>query len=267
MRNEKIIALGMLLLVVCLISFVYAESSEGFITGWALGNPTFNAFYGEVGYSNGSSIDDGVEIIANTSKGISISGVVDARGYGYDPLFILENGDEGDEVTFYVGGVEVGKIDYEEYVIIEFNLEIDVCGNGVCDGAESCSSCPGDCGACPSDGNGGSPGGSYVPPVDCVENWTCSDWGNCINNYQTRVCNDSSDCGTNETRPGENRRCLSGTASQDSELPVPSLNEKRSYIWLYMLVGILILIFVFFLIVLLTRKKKKKIERVIRLKK
>ncbi|MFH1173481.1 MAG: hypothetical protein V1692_03040 [bacterium] len=35
------------------------------------------------------------------------------------------------------------------------------CGNSICTGNETCSSCPADCGACPASGGGG--GGSYTP--------------------------------------------------------------------------------------------------------
>ncbi len=36
------------------------------------------------------------------------------------------------------------------------------CGDGSCNGSETCSSCPADCGTCPSGGGGG---GGYIPPV------------------------------------------------------------------------------------------------------
>lgn len=37
------------------------------------------------------------------------------------------------------------------------------CGDGFCNGSEDCSSCPTDCGSCPSGGGGG--GGGYYPPL------------------------------------------------------------------------------------------------------
>ncbi len=37
------------------------------------------------------------------------------------------------------------------------------CGNGSCSGGETCSSCPTDCGACPSGGGGGGGGGVILP--------------------------------------------------------------------------------------------------------
>ncbi len=49
----------------------------------------------------------------------------------------------------------------------EFNTSACVpapsCGDGSCNGSETCSTCPADCGTCPASGGGG--GGGYVPPV------------------------------------------------------------------------------------------------------
>jgi len=41
-------------------------------------------------------------------------------------------------------------------------VSVSSCGNGSCAGSETCSSCPADCGACPSGGGGG---GGYVAPA------------------------------------------------------------------------------------------------------
>lgn len=40
------------------------------------------------------------------------------------------------------------------------------CGNGSCSGGETCSSCPADCGTCPSTGGGGGGGGPVIPPIE-----------------------------------------------------------------------------------------------------
>lgn len=42
---------------------------------------------------------------------------------------------------------------------------VATCGNGSCSGGETCSSCPADCGTCPSGGGGGGGGAVYVPPA------------------------------------------------------------------------------------------------------
>ncbi|MCK5321352.1 fibronectin type III domain-containing protein [Candidatus Pacearchaeota archaeon] len=73
----------------------------------------------------------------------------------------------------------------------EINIEGDGSGNGVV-----------------SSGNGGSGGGgsSYV----CVENWSCEDWGECVENWQGRLCEDSNRCGPENSRPEIYRWCEEG---------------------------------------------------------
>ena len=51
------------------------------------------------------------------------------------------------------------------------------CGDGSCNGGESCSSCAADCGICESSGGGG-----------CYTNWTCTAWSTCAGGTQTRTC-------------------------------------------------------------------------------
>jgi len=54
-------------------------------------------------------------------------------------------------------------------------------------------------GASSSSGGGGS--GS------CLENWQCEEWSGCINNLQTRICNDINNCGTIFNKPSEAELC------------------------------------------------------------
>lgn len=42
------------------------------------------------------------------------------------------------------------------------------CGDGSCNGSETCSSCPADCGDCLSNGGGGGPGGGLITPATSV---------------------------------------------------------------------------------------------------
>lgn len=41
----------------------------------------------------------------------------------------------------------------------------------------------------------------------CTENWTCGKWSRCRHKYQTRICTDLNNCGTNETKPIISRKC------------------------------------------------------------
>ena len=54
-------------------------------------------------------------------------------------------------------------------------------------------------------------GGPYTTvPKSCTENWQCSEWDDCINNYQTRVCIDTKNCGTILNKPVERQDCVTG---------------------------------------------------------
>ncbi len=80
------------------------------------------------------------------------------------------------------------------------------CGDGFCDSGEDCSSCSADCGICYSPPPGGGGGGGFVPPT-CKENWTCSEWSECIAGTQTRICTDQNKCGTTKNKPDESQSC------------------------------------------------------------
>ncbi len=43
----------------------------------------------------------------------------------------------------------------------------------------------------------------------CEENWQCTEWGSCINDEQTRICNDLNNCNTNNNKPEEIQTCIS----------------------------------------------------------
>jgi len=133
-------------------------------------------------------------------------------------------------------------IDTEDFECVQTR-----CGDNVCEGGESCSSCSQDCGACPpGPGNGNDSGnnqdgqrnaqcnddidndndGKTDYPEDdgcfglldtselsstsfCQENWECSDWGECMDGNQTRTCTDLNTCGTELTKPAETAECSS----------------------------------------------------------
>ncbi len=43
----------------------------------------------------------------------------------------------------------------------------------------------------------------------CIESWSCTEWGECINNEQTRTCYDLNECGTEIFKPEETQACES----------------------------------------------------------
>ena len=50
----------------------------------------------------------------------------------------------------------------------------------------------------------------FVPSFSsgaCVEDWTCTDWGDCVDSLQNRTCSDINLCGTNSSKPAELQSC------------------------------------------------------------
>jgi len=47
------------------------------------------------------------------------------------------------------------------------------------------------------------------PPTPvCNPNWQCGNWNTCANSQQTRICNDSNNCGTSNNKPSEIQSCV-----------------------------------------------------------
>jgi hypothetical protein len=91
------------------------------------------------------------------------------------------------------------------------------CGDGVCDSGESCHSCPADCGGCGGGGGGG-----------CTPSWQCSEWTACCEDgTQKRLCLDANNCGTLAGKPQEIRFCLfSALLSSGDSDSVCTLGEQ-----------------------------------------
>ena len=50
----------------------------------------------------------------------------------------------------------------------------------------------------------------------CVENWVCTNFGDCINGVQKRVCRDVNNCSTQVARPSESQNCFSDCSQQEN---------------------------------------------------
>ncbi|MBW2990425.1 hypothetical protein KY348_01835 [Candidatus Woesearchaeota archaeon] len=60
------------------------------------------------------------------------------------------------------------------------------CGDGTCNGAETCSNCQTDCGVC-SDGSSGGGGGGGIA-YDDERYWICGNWSKCVDGGQIQNC-------------------------------------------------------------------------------
>jgi len=181
--------------------------------------PTFHQFYGTVKYSDGANTEDGTLITAKVNS-VEFSTVTVSGQYGYSPLFLVENANDGDIIEFFVNGNKDTDYIFEDSATTQLNLVISgKCGNSVCAGSETCSNCPADCGSCPSGGDSGSSGGSgggggggsigagYI--TLCTEVWECDEWSVCsIDEVQRRACKDKIKCGTIKNKPAEIRKCI-----------------------------------------------------------
>ncbi len=82
-----------------------------------------------------------------------------------------------------------------------------------------------------SGGGGGGSGGGYYPPPTCTEDWLCTGFGDCINDFEVRTCNDLSSCGTTFTVPSLTRTCndsCSGTSCDNAAFTSPGNEVTQS---------------------------------------
>lgn len=66
-----------------------------------------------------------------------------------------------------------------------------------------------------SGGGGGSSSSSSSSSSSCIVDWDCSEWRECKDGIQTRVCVDLSNCRTDALKPSEERECLNEGISGD----------------------------------------------------
>ena len=94
------------------------------------------------------------------------------------------------------------------------------CGDASCNSNEDCSSCSSDCGQCAATTEESAEeeeSSDVQVPVtgqatntessECVPEWQCDEWSECIDKEQTRVCNDVNECGSEEEKPLTSQTC------------------------------------------------------------
>jgi len=114
----------------------------------------------------------------------------------------------------------------------------------------------------------GPPGPSPPPPEisGCIEKWICTDWSECINGTQTRECADANNCGTEKSKPVEERACgmptpatTTTTTTIPPEIPgkieVPVCRKGAREPWLLMSI-LIFLAFVIETYALIIRRKR-----------
>lgn len=81
---------------------------------------------------------------------------------------------------------------------------------------------------------------------ECTEDWSCTDWSECVEGTQTRICTDLNDCGTTISKPTESQSCGVGVA----ELPVG---------WSGWTIATIVSVIIIVVVIVLVYTQKKKI--------
>ncbi|MBW2999204.1 hypothetical protein KY339_00905 [Candidatus Woesearchaeota archaeon] len=68
--------------------------------------------------------------------------------------------------------------------------------------------------------------------VFCAENWSCTDWGPCTNDVQTRTCTDSNSCGTTFNKPSETLSCAIPTPPRPGQVTGPCIPSWTCSEWM-----------------------------------
>lgn len=178
--NKKIMIWIFGFMVIMGISLSYAQP------------PMYHEFYGEAKCLDGDLLLDGTNVIIKFGDIDNYANVLVNNG----KYHIIIQGSVGDNealIEFYASSELLGSEEFTPFgfsnldLISQDNSLCEVqepyCGDGICNGDETCSSCPSDCGTCDDDGGGGGGGGippsvpPSVPPTNLTENQT----GTCNN--------------------------------------------------------------------------------------
>lgn len=166
---------------------------------------TPHQFYGEVTI-NGEPASDGILIIARID-GNDVGGAITAGGsFGRDPpgeIFYIEDPYEtrnGSLVEFFINEIKAGEHYFTNRTTAEVDLEVKGEVKTEKKSSSRRSSSPGVLPVNVSDNT----------PVDtvCTENWECTEWLDCVNGKQRRICSDTNNCGTEVNKPEDRKTCL-----------------------------------------------------------
>ncbi|MBW6451786.1 MAG: hypothetical protein K0B02_03585 [DPANN group archaeon] len=89
-------------------------------------------------------------------------------------------------------------------------------GDGYCSVYETCETSQDDCGPCETN-----------EPEICIEDRSCSEWSECLDNTKERFCTDLSTCNTTTDKPLETQGCEMPLSEEDI-LKVETLNILTS---------------------------------------
>ena len=135
---------------------------------------------------------------------------VDATGYWYDDICNADEECVLDTCGSSCGDISDGcggTLDCGSCVSEDTSSEDDYsCGDGDCHAAEDCTSCPNDCGECPTLEEEGDITGAVVQI--CTPNWECDSWSECAEESQSRSCTDTNGCDSEAGKPELTQSCV-----------------------------------------------------------
>ncbi len=165
--------------------------------GLALAQPVDkfpHGFQGSV-MVNGAAAPDGVLVSAKVD-GKDNAGTLTSGGR-YTLIVELKEADVGKTIEFYVQNVKAGQSAYDPGKVTMLDLAATIA-----------TPPPSPSGGGPSGGAPSGGGGVTTGPKTCAEDWICTDWNECSNSVQKRVCADVNRCGTTASKPAERQDCV-----------------------------------------------------------
>jgi len=171
------------------------------------------------------------------------------------------------------------------YAECENPPEPPVCGDRVCNGEETCSTCPSDCGVCPpqqpicgdglinqvteqcDDGNlANGDGCTNICEIEdddnkvrkntgfiqfCEPNWKCSGWSECNDEIMTRKCTDINNCDFSYNKPAEKTICEQRAL----------IKGEENNVLLWVMIGMSLFILIFLMMVIFSVRRKKLVNK------
>lgn len=98
-----------------------------------------------------------------------------------------------------------------------------------------------------------------IPVVNCLENWNCSNWSECINSLQTRICTDTKDCNTINQKPIVQQNCTNLIINSSNDINESidignDLNESSLSFDFGSVSGLVVFLVIFIVVVLFLGK-------------
>lgn len=118
------------------------------------------------------------------------------------------------------------------FLFLDIDLsQTDYCGDNICSGNETYSTCSQDCKR-PVITHARKVYSNIEDYEDCEPLWTCSGWNECYDGMKSRNCIDSNNCAVSYNKPVEYIGC---------EITQPVLVEKHISLWVFVTGGLLII--------------------------